>query len=149
LKGKIKKFLSYRRYGFIEVDGRESDIFFHVSNYPANVLPEIGQIVEFNLINTPKGFEAKEIMFIGDDEPKPAEKAEETTDGNDLGGLDGVGPKYLELLHAAGINSVQMLSSEAPSDLFDRLSTVNLEKSITKRPPTLENVKAWITLANE
>ena len=77
------------------------------------------------------------------------EKADEATPDKDLGELDGVGPKYQELLHAAGINSVHMLSSEAPADLLEKLNTVNLEKSITKRPPTLENVKAWINLANE
>ena len=149
MKGKIKKYLSFRSYGFIEVDGRESDIFFHISNYPVNLLPETGQNVEFNLINTPKGFEAKEIMILGDNEPKPAEKTEETTIGKDLVELDGVGPKYLELLHASGINSVNTLSSMTPTDLFDKLNTVNQEKIITKRPPTLENVKAWISLANK
>lgn len=131
------------------MDDRESDIFFHISNFPVNVVPEMGQNVEFTLTDTPKGFEAKEIIFLGDNESKPAEKADEATPDKDLGELDGVGPKYQELLHAAGINSVHMLSSEAPADLLEKLNTVNLEKSITKRPPTLENVKAWINLANE
>ena len=63
MKGKIKKYFSYRRYGFIEVEGQEDDIFFHASNYPINSIPSVNQEVAFMLNDTPKGKEAIEIKI--------------------------------------------------------------------------------------
>jgi cold shock CspA family protein len=63
MKGKIKKYFSYRRYGFIEVEGQEDDIFFHASNYPISSIPSVNQEVEFMLNDTPKGKEAIEIKI--------------------------------------------------------------------------------------
>jgi predicted flap endonuclease-1-like 5' DNA nuclease len=158
LKGKIKKYLSFRGFGFIEIEGSEDDIFFHISNYPKTVLPSKEQDVEFTIIDTPKGKEASEIKLIEKtaekveteeekEEPEVMEKEAETTD--DLNKLNGVGPKYQELLRSAGINSTQELAKESPEELFDKLISVNEKNEITKRPPTLENVKAWINLAKE
>jgi cold shock CspA family protein len=75
MKGKIKKFLSFRGYGFIESEKGEKDIFFHNSNYPEHYVPEIGQYVEFTVKDTPKGIEAYEISII--------ENAEKTVKEND------------------------------------------------------------------
>lgn len=152
MKGKILKYFTYRRYGFIEVEDNEANVFFHISNYPVTSVPSVGQNVEFTLIETPKGLEAKEIRILEDHESttESTEKVDATpVSENDLGELDGVGPKYQELLQAAGINSVSMLSSESPADLLDKLNTVNMEKEITKRPPTIENVEAWINQVNK
>ena len=162
MKGKIKKYLSYRGYGFIEVEGKEGDIFFHVSNYPQTSLPQTGQEIEFTLTETPKGEEATEIKIFEKtdeilneetekitepeqvDQPEPQEETEEA---DDLDKLPGIGPKYQELLRAAGINSTNKLSKEDPEELYSKLNKANDEKEITKRPPNLDNVKAWINLA--
>jgi len=161
LKGQIKKYLSYRGFGFIEVENRESDIFFHVLNFPKTSLPTAGQDVEFTLINTPKGDEATEIKLIeeikeiysteDDEEEKPesAPQEEVVEEIDNLNELNGVGPKYQELLRAAGINSIQKLSAETSEALYNKLNVVNAEKEITKRPPTLANVETWIKLAKE
>ena len=154
MKGKIKKYLSYRGFGFIEIDGSDDDIFFHVSNFPRTALPSRGQDVEFTLTETPKGKEATEIQLIEKsieiekpEEPIVEEKEAEIVD--DLDTLSGVGPKYQELLRSAGIKSKQELVKESPETLFNKLMSVNEEKEITKRPPTLENVESWINLAKE
>ena len=78
------------------------------------------------------------------DQPEPKEETEEA---DDLDKLPGIGPKYQELLRAAGINSTNKLSKEDPEELYNKLNKANDEKEITKRPPNLDNVKAWINLA--
>lgn len=164
MKGKIKKYLSYRGFGFIEIDDSEDDIFFHISNYPRTALPATGQDVEFELIETPKGKEANNIQIIEKtaeifnneeeeppkEEPEPEEASETETmveEVDDLDTLKGVGPTYQKLLRAAGITSKAKLVAEEPEALFDKLMKANEENEITKRPPTLANVEAWINLA--
>ena len=160
MKGKIKKYLSYRGFGFIEIEGSDDDIFFHISNYPRTALPSRGQDVEFTISDTPKGKEATDIQLIEktaeifeteeekkEEEPKVVEKETETVD--DLDTLSGVGPKYQELLRSAGIQSKQELAKESPEELFNKLIAANDENKITKRPPTSENVESWINLAKE
>ena len=157
LRGKIKKYLSYRGFGFIEVEGKEDDIFFHISNYPRTALPTTGQEVEFSVIETPKGEEATNIQLIektaeifkAEKEEKEAIKDHEpeVEEKNDLDQLPGVGPKYQELLRAVGIRSIEKLAENDSEQLFKKLIAVNEEQGITKRPPNIDNVEAWISLA--
>jgi cold shock CspA family protein len=164
LKGKIKKYLSYRGFGFIEIEDSEDDIFFHISNYPRTALPATGQDVEFELIETPKGKEANNIQIIEKtaeifntiEEEAPEEKTEPVEasepepmveEVDDLDTLKGVGPTYQKLLRAAGITSKAKLVSEKPETLYEKLMKANEESEITKRPPTPANVEAWINLA--
>ena len=162
MKGKIKKYLSYRGYGFIEFEESEKDIFFHSSNFQSTEIPTQDQEVEFRVIDTPKGKEAVDVKVIPSgveqvsdesaeteqvsDEPAETEQMPET--GTDLGELNGVGPKYLELLTAAGINSVESITEYAPEVLLANLLAVNEAQGITKRPPTLPLVKEWIQAAS-
>ena len=79
MKGEIIKYFSRRGFGFIAPENSEEEIFFHVSNYPEQVQPEIGKDVEFELIETPKGKEATKITILADapaDEPVEAESPE-------------------------------------------------------------------------
>jgi len=153
MKGKIKKYLSYRGYGFIEFEESEKDIFFHSSNFQSTEIPTQDQEVEFRVIDTPKGKEAVDVKVIPpgveqvSDEPAETEQMPET--GTDLGELNGVGPKYLELLTAAGINSVKSITEYAPEVLLANLLAVNEAQGITKRPPTLPLVKEWIQAASD
>ena len=153
MKGKIKKYLSYRGYGFIEFEESEKDIFFHSSNFQSTEIPTQDQEVEFRVIDTPKGKEAVDVKVIPpgveqvSDEPAETEQMPET--GTDLGELNGVGPKYLELLTAAGINSVESITEYAPEVLLANLLAVNEAQGITKRPPTLPLVKEWIQAASD
>ena len=153
MKGKIKKYLSYRGYGFIEVEEIEKDVFFHSSNFQSTEIPTQDQEVEFRIIDTPKGQEAVDVKVIPpgaeqvSEEPVETEQMPET--GTDLGELNGVGPKYLELLTAAGINSVKSITEYEPEALLANLLAVNEAQGITKRPPKLSLVKEWIQAATD
>jgi cold shock CspA family protein len=153
VKGKIKKYLSYRGYGFIEFEESEKDIFFHSSNFQSTEIPSENQEVEFRVIDTPKGKEAVDVKVVPhgveqvSEEPAETEQIPETV--VDLGELNGVGPKYLELLTAAGIKSVKTITEYAPEVLLANLLAVNEAQDITKRPPTLPLVKEWIQAASD
>ena len=66
MKGTIKKYLSYRGYGFIEAAESERDIFFHSSNFQSQI-PKENQKVMFKVIDTPKGKEAVDVRIIPSD----------------------------------------------------------------------------------
>jgi len=153
LKGKIKKYLSYRGYGFIEVEDSEKDIFFHSSNFQPTEIPRQGKEVEFRVIDTPKGKEAVDVKVVPPDaeevSEEPAETEQKPEIASDLDELNGVGPKYRELLTAAGVKTIKEITEYAPEVLLANLLAVNETQGITKRPPTLEAVKEWIKTAGE
>ena len=160
MKGTIQKYFSNRGFGFIEIDGSEDNIFFHRSNYPVNDIPSIGQDVEFIIVETPKGNEAKEIKLVAavsdapEEEPEaaaaPEEEAEEVPESvDDLDQMKGVGPKYQELLRAAKVKSIKDIAGYAPEALLEKLLAVNQEENITKRPPTLAKVENWVEKAKK
>jgi CspA family cold shock protein len=55
MKGKIARWLDFRGYGFIEVEGQEHDIFVHSSNVNGAAVPKVGDVVEFDVQDSPKG----------------------------------------------------------------------------------------------
>jgi len=158
MNGKIRKYISYKGYGFIEIQDREEDLFFHISNYPRTALPTAGQDVEFKVIETPKGKEAVEIHVVQKtadvfespnvNENKQVEISNENEEESDLDKLTGVGPKYQQLLQAVGVNSTDKLVEENPVSLLKKITEKNQEIEITKRLPRLENIEAWINLVN-
>ena len=84
------------------------------------------------------------------DEPEEQEEPEEepvTEVVDDLDELNGVGPTYRKLLRAAGVTSKAMLVAEDPEALYQKLMAINDEQEITKRPPTQDNIVAWINLS--
>ncbi|MHA2061796.1 MAG: DUF4332 domain-containing protein [Candidatus Sifarchaeia archaeon] len=161
MKGKILKYFSFRGYGFIETDESEDNVFFHKSNYPIHEVPSIGQDVEFNVAETTKGKEAKDIRLIepGSDTleeqeiqtpetPSAEKQPEETpTSVEDLEQMPGVGPKYWQLLKAAQVKTIKDIAGYEPEILLANLLAVNQEENITKRPPTLANIEDWIEKA--
>lgn len=153
MKGKIKKYLSYRGYGFIEVEDIEKDIFFHSSNFQPTEIPQQGKEVEFRVIDTPKGKEAVDVKVVPPDAEEPSEEPAETEQiteiTSDLDELNGVGPKYRELLTAAGVKTIKEITEYTPDVLLANLMAVNETQGITKRPPTLEVVEEWIKTAGE
>ena len=164
MKGTIQKYFSNRGFGFIEIEGREGNLFFHRSNYPVNEIPSIGQDVEFVIVETPKGDEAKEIKLatavtdapeeVVEEAPAveeaaaPAEEPVEATESvDDLDQMSGVGPKYQKLLRAAKVSSIKDIAGYEPDALLKKMLAVNQEESITKRPPTLAKVEDWVEKA--
>jgi len=140
MKGKIIKYFSFRGFGFINPEDSKEEIFFHVSNFPELVQPEIGNEVEFEMNETPKGKEAIKIQLQSEisasesdvaDEPESEPEAEEPESepdvadepvsepeversdaSTDIGDLKGVGKATEEKLKAAGYDTVKSLVSE-------------------------------------
>ena len=117
MKGKIIKYFSRRGFGFIAPEGSQDEVFFHVSNYPELVQPEIGKDVEFVLIETPKGKEATKIEVLGDvsaEEPVEAEAPEAESPGASVlgvGDIKGVGKATEEKLRKGGFETVESIAS--------------------------------------
>ena len=122
MKGKIIKYFSRRGFGFIAPEGSQDEVFFHVSNYPELVQPEIGKDVEFVLIETPKGKEATKIEVLADvsaEEPVEAEAPEAevpevVSPGASVlgvGDIKGVGKATEEKLRKGGFETVESIAS--------------------------------------
>jgi CspA family cold shock protein len=143
--------MSNRGYGFIDYDESEKDLFFHSSNFQSTETPSENQKVEFRVIDTPKGKEAVDVQLVMSNFERVSDEEDESevipVQVNELSNLDGIGPKYRELLEATGIKSVNSLSENTPEELLTNLLAVNETKEITKRPPTLPLVEKWIQTA--
>jgi cold shock CspA family protein len=150
--GKIKKYFSYRGYGFIEHAESEKDIFFHSSNFQSQI-PKENQKVMFNLIDTPKGKEAVDVKVIQSEINGSSDEAERIeqmhTQKSELRELNGVGPKYLELLEASGLQSMESFSKYTPDMLLTILHETNEKQNITSRPPSRAVIEEWIQSAAE
>jgi len=65
LKGKIRKWLDFRGYGFIKPEKENDDIFVHISSFKAEdyYLIKEGLEVEFDVKKTYKGLEAENVRI--------------------------------------------------------------------------------------
>jgi len=65
MRGKVKWFNNEKGFGFIEYDGHE-DIFVHYSVIRSEGYKTLveGQYVEFDLVRTDKGLQAKNVIEI-------------------------------------------------------------------------------------
>ncbi|MBD3206339.1 cold-shock protein [Candidatus Bathyarchaeota archaeon] len=64
LEGKVKKWLEYRGFGFIEVEGQDDDVFVHHTELKGISSLTSGQKVEFEIEDTPKGPQALNVREI-------------------------------------------------------------------------------------
>jgi CspA family cold shock protein len=143
LKGKIARYFNYRGYGFISVEEEDDDVFFHMSNYPTHTLPVRGQTVSFDMFRTPKGLEASNIKVVDSEEKVEQDNGFHPIE-SDLKKLSGVGPKYVNLLKIAKVYTIKEISGYIPELLYSNLISINEERRITKKPPTLSQVENWI-----
>jgi predicted flap endonuclease-1-like 5' DNA nuclease len=67
----------------------------------------------------------------------------------DLYRVKGVGSEYADLLEAAGVDTVVELATRNPGNLFERLSAVNEEKHLVRRPPASSQVEEWVEQAKQ
>jgi cold shock CspA family protein len=151
VKGKICKYLSFRGYGFIKVNEHEKDIFFHVSSFPPAQVPSQYQDIEFDIIETLKGPEAINIKILEKlsiekfaHESKNYKKEIADSEENDLKRVKGVGTKYKLLLKKAQVKTCQELADCTLNELLTNILIINEKEQITKRPPSLTQVKDWI-----
>jgi predicted flap endonuclease-1-like 5' DNA nuclease len=67
----------------------------------------------------------------------------------DLYRIKGVGSEYADLLEAAGVDTVVELATRNPGNLFEKLSAVNEEKHLVRRPPASSQVEEWVEQAKQ
>ncbi len=67
----------------------------------------------------------------------------------DLTRIPGLGPKYLKLLNAAGIETAEELADYDADDLMGLLLTVNEEDHLVGHLPSAESVAYWVEQARE
>ncbi|WP_336041359.1 cold shock domain-containing protein [Acinetobacter dispersus] len=65
LEGKIKKYNSERGFGFIEVESKQDDIFFHITDFPKIAgEPKLGERLKFLLVEDKGKFKATNIVRL-------------------------------------------------------------------------------------
>jgi predicted flap endonuclease-1-like 5' DNA nuclease len=67
----------------------------------------------------------------------------------DLSRIKGVAGVFSDLLEQAGVDTVKELAGRRADNLHSKILEVNEAKGLTKRPPTLEMVGAWVDQAKE
>jgi CspA family cold shock protein len=55
MKGTIAKWFDHRGFGFIDVEGQETDVFVHTNDVKSVGSPRIGDSVEFEVQESYKG----------------------------------------------------------------------------------------------
>lgn len=73
----------------------------------------------------------------------------EWVDIADLFRINGIGEEYSDLLEEAGVDTVVELSRRVPENLHAKITGVNEEKKIVRRPPSLKEVEEWIEQAKK
>lgn len=61
--GTVKRWLEMRGYGFIESE-LENDVFVHYTDIQGKYSLREGEVVEFDVIDTPKGLKAVNVTSI-------------------------------------------------------------------------------------
>lgn len=65
MRGKLKKYNTERGFGFIQVEGRTSDIFFHISDFPKKTgEPRLGERLKFLVVEERGKFKAVNIVRL-------------------------------------------------------------------------------------
>ena len=63
-KGTVKRWLTGRGYGFIGVNGQETDVFVHNSDVEGRSSLSIGERVEFDIEETDRGPRAVNVQQV-------------------------------------------------------------------------------------
>ncbi len=67
----------------------------------------------------------------------------------DLFRINGVGEEYSDLLERSGVDTVVELAQRNAENLFEKMVSVNEEKKLVRKLPTLAQVKSWVTQAKK
>jgi predicted RecB family nuclease len=67
----------------------------------------------------------------------------------DLMRVKGVGEEYSDLLEEAGVDTVKELRNRNPENLHKAMLETNDKKKLVRRPPSLSEVKSWVSQAKE
>ena len=61
--------------------------------------------------------------------------------------IKGLGTRYVDLLDAVGVSTAEELKSRDPETLFAMVVQLNGRRSMVRRLPSLERVRAWVAEA--
>jgi predicted flap endonuclease-1-like 5' DNA nuclease len=67
----------------------------------------------------------------------------------DLMRVRGIGPEYVELLEAAGVDTVKELRTRRPRNLLEVMAELNGRKRRVRRLPTHGMVEDWVAAAKD
>jgi predicted flap endonuclease-1-like 5' DNA nuclease len=67
----------------------------------------------------------------------------------DLFRINGIASQYAELLEGAGVDTVKELRNRNAENLTAKMNSVNAEKNLVRRTPSVTVVNAWIEQAKE
>lgn len=62
----------------------------------------------------------------------------------DLFRINGVGPQFAELLHAAGVDTIKELRTRNAANLHAKIVEVNAEKNLANAVPALSRIETFI-----
>lgn len=65
----------------------------------------------------------------------------------DLSRIEGLSPRELSLLEAAGVNNILELSRQDPQEFIGKLQEINDRKNLVDELPSAEEVTRWIDQA--
>jgi predicted flap endonuclease-1-like 5' DNA nuclease len=65
----------------------------------------------------------------------------------DLFRIKGIAEEYSDLLESAGVDTVPELAQRRADNLFEKMKSVNAEKKLVRRLPTLAQVGDWVEQA--
>lgn len=71
------------------------------------------------------------------------------TNHADLFRIKGVGPQFVELLEAAGVDTVKEFRHRVPENLQKRLEEVNEQKNLCNRVPSVSEVEKMVEQAKQ
>jgi uncharacterized protein DUF4332 len=120
---------------------------FKFSEFPGIDLNQVTKLREVAIENT------DDMMRLWADEPKRVSLVEKTgislvqfaklASMARLARVKNVGPKYVEVLLAAGIDGPKSLFEYTPVSLAKRLDEVKAEKKLTAHVPALPEIENW------
>jgi predicted flap endonuclease-1-like 5' DNA nuclease len=67
----------------------------------------------------------------------------------DLARINGIGDAFANLLEEAGVDSIKELAHRVPEHLHEKLTSVNTEKKLVPRVPTVDMLTTWVNEAKE
>ena len=62
----------------------------------------------------------------------------------DLVRIKGIGEEYSDLLEEAGVDTIKELRNRNPTNLYNAIKKINIEKHLVRRLPSPKDVEQWV-----
>ncbi|GGZ47658.1 DUF4332 domain-containing protein [Mesonia mobilis] len=67
----------------------------------------------------------------------------------DMMRIKGIGGEFAELLKASGVDTVKELRNRNAENLFEKMTSVNEEKKLTRRVPSVKQLQEFVDIAKD